>query len=63
MRRWDDNNFGKNEVGLSSVERFIFHNSKKLFDGSEWPNDQQILLAMHFQPWCEYGRLKNQFVN
>jgi hypothetical protein len=28
MRRWDDNNFGKNEVGLSSVERFIFHNSK-----------------------------------
>jgi hypothetical protein len=35
MRRWDDNNFGKNEVGLSSVERFIFHNSKNYFDGSE----------------------------
>jgi len=35
MRRWDDNNFGENEVGLPSVERFIFHNSKKLFDGSE----------------------------
>jgi hypothetical protein len=28
MRRWDDNNFDKNEVGLSSVERFIFHESK-----------------------------------
>jgi hypothetical protein len=35
MRRWDDNNFDKNEVGLSSVERFIFHKSKNLFDGSE----------------------------